>query len=183
MKSSWAKETGVVYLLYFLTAVSGQALISMGFALLGKVANSVSVSLYIVLGILLYRLFQPMASILSLVAALFNFAGSAVTLMALFCDWKGSLSPLLFFGMYCLLIGVLILRSSFLPHALGFLNAAAGIGWFIFLAPLHIHFLSVLIEIFGFIAEAALMVWLLVKGVKEQKWLEATAQKAAAKSA
>jgi len=27
-----------------------------------------------------------------------------------------------------------------------------------------------LIEIFGFTAEAALMVWLLVKGVEEQKW-------------
>lgn len=182
MKSSWARVTGVVYLLYFLTAVSGQVLLSRGFSLSGKATNFVSVSLYIVLGILLYRLFQPVASILSLVAALFNFAGSGVTLMALLRDGKAPVSPLLFFGMYCLLIGVLILRSSFLPHTLGFLNAAAGVGWFVFLAPLHLHFLSVLIEILGFIAEAALMVWLLVKRVEEQKWFEA-GQKAAAKSA
>ena len=107
---------------------------------------------------------------LSLVAALFNFAGSAATLMPYFRYSKGRVNPLLFFGMYCLLIGFLILRSSFLPHILGVLNAAAGIGWFISLAPLHIHFLTVFVEIFGFIAEAALMLWLLVKGVEEQRW-------------
>jgi hypothetical protein len=74
--------------------------------------------------------------------------------------------------MYCLLIGVLILRSGFLPRIIGLLNATAGIGWFVFLVPLHTHFLDVSIEVFGFIAEAILMVWLLVRGVEEQKWVE-----------
>ena len=175
VKSSWARATGFVYLLYFLTAVAGQALVSKGFALPGKATDFVSVLLYILLGILLYRLFRPAGRILSLVAALFNFAGSAVTLMAFFRDGKAPVSPLLFFGMYCLLIGVLILRSAFLPRALGLLNAAAGIGWFVFLVPLHTHFLNVSIEVFGFIAEAALMAWLLVRGVEEQKWVEEAA--------
>lgn len=174
-RGSWARATGFVYLLYFLTAVAGQALVSKGFVLPGKATNFVSMSLYIVLGILLYRLFRPVGNILSLVAALFNFAGSAVTLIAFLCDGKAPVNPFLFWGMYCLLIGILILRSAFLPHALGWLNAVAGIGWVVFLAPLHIHFLAVLIETFGFIAEAALMVWLLVKGVEEQKWVEEAA--------
>jgi hypothetical protein len=39
-----------------------------------------------------------------------------------------------------------------------------------FLTCSYSHFLAILIEIFGFTAEAALMVWLLVKGVEEQKW-------------
>jgi hypothetical protein len=172
VKSSWARATGFVYLLYFLTAVAGQALVSKGFALPGKVTNFISVSLYIVLGILLYRLFLRTGRILSLVAALFNFAGSAVTLMAFFGDGTAPVNPLLFFGMYCLLIGVLILRSGFLPRIIGLLNATAGIGWFVFLVPLHTHFLDVSIEVFGFIAEAILMVWLLVRGVEEQKWVE-----------
>jgi hypothetical protein len=175
-KSSWARATGFVYLLYFVTAVAGQALVSKGFVLPGRATNFLSVLLYIVLGILLYRLFQPVSGILSLVAALFNFAGSAMTLVAFFRGGKVPVNPLLFFGMYCLLIGILILRSVFLPHVLGLLNAAAGIGWFVFLVPLHIHLLTVAIEIFGFIAEAALMLWLLVKGVEEQGWVaESTA--------
>lgn len=45
-------------------------------------------------------------------------------------------------------------------------------GWFVFLGPLHSHFLDISIEVFGFIAEAILMVWLLVRGVEEQKWVE-----------
>lgn len=169
-KSPWARATGLVYLLYFVTAVAGQTLVSKGFSISGRATNFVSVSLYVVLGVLLYRLFRPAGNTLSLTAVLFNFAGSAVTLTAILRDGKAPVNPLLFFGMYCLLIGVLILRSTFLPHALGLLNAAAGIGWFVFLAPLHIHLLTVTIEIYGFMAEAALMLWLLVKGVEERKW-------------
>jgi len=176
---SWARATGLVYLLYFLTAVAGQALVSKGFSRTGAVTNFASVALYILLGTLLYRLFRPTNNVLSAIAALFNFAGSAMTLMALFHDGNAPVSPLLFFGMYCLLIGILILRSAFLPHALGWLNAAAGIGWFLFVAPLHIHFLPVVIEILGFIAEAALMLWLVLKGVEEQKWVEQAAARIA----
>jgi len=39
------------------------------------------------------------------------------------------ISPLLFFGPYCLLIGYLIFRSGFLPRMLGVLMASAGLGW------------------------------------------------------
>jgi hypothetical protein len=117
----------------------------------------------------------PAGSVLSLIAVLFNFAGSAMTTITIFRDGDAPVHPLVFFGMYCLLIGILILRSTFLPHALGILTAAAGIGWFVFLAPLHIHFLTVSIEVIGFTAEAALMLWLLLKGVDEQKWFEQTA--------
>lgn len=46
-----------------------------------------------------------------------------------------SRSPLLFFGPYCLLIGYLILRSTFLPRILGVLMALAGFGSLAFLSP------------------------------------------------
>jgi hypothetical protein len=174
-KRSWARATGSVYLMYFLTAVAGEAFTSKGFVLSGRAINLLSVVLYIVLGVLLYRLLRPAGSVISLVAMLFNFAGSAMTTITIFRDGDAPVHPLIFFGMYCLLIGILILRSTFLPHAVGILTAAAGIGWFLFLAPLHIHFLTVSIEVIGFIAEAALMLWLLLKGVNEQRWFEQNA--------
>jgi len=176
VKSSWARTTGIVYLLYFLGAIVGQILVAKGFVLPGKATNVVSILLYSGLGVLLYRLLRPAGSLQSLIAMLFNLAGSAMMLTAIFDGGNAPVSPLVFFGMYCFLIGILILRSTFLPHSLGVLNTAAGIGWFIFLVPLHLHFLTVSIEVFGFLAEAALMSWLLMRGVEEHKWAEQAAR-------
>ena len=47
--------------------------------------------------------------------------------------------------------------------------ALAGSGWLIFLSPLAGH-LSTYLKILGFLAEASLMLWLLIRGVNEQRW-------------
>jgi hypothetical protein len=77
-----------------------------------------------------------------------------------------------FFGFYCLLIGYLIFRSTFLPRILGLLMAFAGLGWLTFLSPPLANHLSPYILVLGFVAELALMLWLLVMGVDVQRWKE-----------
>jgi Domain of unknown function (DUF4386) len=77
-----------------------------------------------------------------------------------------------FFGVYCLLIGYLIFRSAFLPRILGVLMAFAGLGWLTFLSPPLANYLSPYILVLGFLAELALMLWLLVMGVNVQRWKE-----------
>lgn len=42
---------------------------------------------------------------------------------------------LVFFGVWCILIGYLIFRSIFMPRILGILLAISGLGWAMFLAP------------------------------------------------
>jgi hypothetical protein len=49
--------------------------------------------------------------------------------------------------------------------------ALAGLGWLIFLSPLANH-LSTYLKVLGFLAEASLMLWLLVMGVNDQRWKE-----------
>jgi hypothetical protein len=75
-----------------------------------------------------------------------------------------------FFGPYCLLIGYLVFRSTFLPRFLGVPMALAGVGWLVFLLPAGEHYLSLYIEILGILAEASLMLWLIVMGVNVQRW-------------
>jgi len=85
------------------------------------------------------------------------------------------LVALVFFAMYDLLIGYLVLRSTFLPRFLGALMVFAGLGWLTFLyEPLADH-LSPYIQVLGIIAEVLLMLWLLVMGVNAERWREQAA--------
>jgi hypothetical protein len=69
---------------------------------------------------------------------------------------------LAFFGLYCVLIGYLIYRSTFLPRTQQFyaLSGACARGRSV---PLHSH---------TGCGELALVLWLLAMGVNLQKWKE-----------
>jgi hypothetical protein len=79
------------------------------------------------------------------------------------------IDSLVFFGPYCLLIGYMIFRSTFLPRILGVLMMLAGVGWLIFLSPLASHLIPYL-KVLGFVAELSLCLWLLVKGLNIERW-------------
>jgi hypothetical protein len=103
-------------------------------------------------------------------------SGRAVGMLFLKLTHQVGNVALVFFGVYCLLIGCLILRSTFLPRFLGVLMALAGLGWLIFLYPPLAERLFVYIAVVGVIAEAVLMLWLLVIGVNTDRWREQSAK-------
>jgi len=101
----------------------------------------------------------------------------ALTLMFLKLLGQANNIGLVFFGFYCLLIGYLIFRSTFLPRILGAAMTLAGLGWLTgsfasFLSPPFAIHLFPYIMLPGMLGEGALTVWLLVKGVNEQRWNE-----------
>ena len=79
---------------------------------------------------------------------------------------------LVFFGFYCLLIGFLIFRSTFLPRILGVLMAIAGLCWLTSLSPPLANYLSPYTMALGILCEGSLCLWLLVMGVKAERWRE-----------
>jgi hypothetical protein len=166
-----ARFTGVVYLFYFLTAVSAQFLHGHKPAIFSDAFNIIGFACYLAVTVLFYYLFKPVNRIISLVAALFSLAGCVIGILGLFDLSLWSLSPIIFFAPFCLLIGYLIMKSTFLPRMLGVLMFIAGLGWLVSLSPLGNH-LTLYIEILGFLAEASLMLWLIVKGVNVQRWEE-----------
>jgi hypothetical protein len=82
---------------------------------------------------------------------------------------------LVFFGGFQLALGYLIFRSTFLPRVIGVLVALAGVGWLTFLSPPLANQLLTPLEVVGIVAEASLMLWLLVMGVNAQRWSEQAA--------
>ena len=159
-----ARATGVVYLLYFLTAVSDQTFVGRDRVLVFDAVNLLAYAFYITVTLRFYYMFGPVNRRLSLLAALLGLVGCANDVLGLFNVAPYEVSSLVFFGPYCILIGYLIFRSTFLPRILGVLMTSAGVGWLIFLSPLADQ-LSMYLKVLGFLAEASLMLWLIVKGV------------------
>lgn len=151
-----ARIAGVFYLLTFVSGIA--ALVVRG--RVGVSGGLVAAACYVVVTLLFYVLFKPVSRTLSLLAAAISLAGIVVGPLRL-----TPISPLVFFGCYCLLIGWLIFTSTFLPRFLGVLMAIAGLGWLTFLSPALARALSPWVYGPGLLGEGALTVWLLVKGV------------------
>lgn len=82
-----------------------------------------------------------------------------------------------FFGFQCLLIGYLIVRSTFLPRLLGALLAIGGLSYVIsafatFLSPAFGANLFPYIVPAALVGEGSLCLWLIVKGVNLPRWEE-----------
>ncbi|HEX9038315.1 MAG TPA: DUF4386 domain-containing protein [Ktedonobacterales bacterium] len=221
-----ARMTGVVYLLFFVTAIVGEVFLqqagvsgihaasgdaatiarsltahSVAFRL-GFAFGLVSVALYVAVTALFYRLFAPVSRSAVLMAAFFSLTGMAVQAVAsvfqiaplviqagspylsvfsapqtqalelLFLNLNAQALGvgLVFDGLFLLLIGYLIFRSTFLPRMLGAPLALAGLGWLTYLWPPLAASLAPYIQVLGFAAEVALMLWLLIMGVNAQRW-------------
>jgi hypothetical protein len=161
---SRARITGAVYLLYFLTAGFDEAFVGRGRPFMFDAFDIIAHALYMAVTVRFYYMFRRVNWSLSLLAAIFSLMGCANDVLGLLNLAPYKISSLAFFGPYCLLIGYLIFESSFLPRILGVLMALAGIGWLILLSPLAGQ-LTLYLTILGFLAEASLMLWLIVKGV------------------
>lgn len=83
---------------------------------------------------------------------------------------------LVFFGFWCVLIGYLIVRSTFMPRIIGVLLALDGLGWVTYLYPPLATAIYPVIAVAAAFGEFPLLLWLLVVGVNEQRWKEQARQ-------
>lgn len=107
----------------------------------------------------------------------------SLALLAMRLHGDGYAISLEFFGFACLALGYLIFRSGYLPKAIGVLLAVAGA---CYLVNSFAHFLfpaagaalfNAGILVPCFVAELALALWLVVKGVDVAKWEARAAMK------
>ena len=118
------------------------------------------------MALLLWHLLLPVNRWISAVAAIFSLAGCWLPL-----SWykPAHISNFLFFGVYCLLIGYLIMWSRFFPKTVGVFMACAGVGWLITTWPSLAHAISPFPAIVGFVGEGTLMGYLIIRGLDESQ--------------
>jgi Domain of unknown function (DUF4386) len=84
---------------------------------------------------------------------------------------------LVFFGFHCMIVGYLLFRSTFFPRILGVALAIGGLGYLanIFAtaipAPVEAHLFPYIMLPAG-VAEIALTLWLIIRGVNGVRWKE-----------
>ena len=161
-----ARIAGALFLLGLISAVFGEFFVRR----LEIAGDLIAVSSMIAVTLLFHRIFKAVNRGLSLLAASINLVG--LTLGALRWNPRGVDLPVVFDGFYCLLIGYLISRATFLPRILGGLIASGGFGWLTFLSPPLARYLSPYNLALGILGQGSLMLWLLMMGVDEQRWKE-----------
>jgi hypothetical protein len=162
-----ARMAGALNLFSLLTAGLTETFIR---GRLNFVGGYIAISSMAVVTLLLYGIFKPVNRGLSLLAASFAFVG--LTFEALRWQPQGVNIAIVVHGFYCLLIGYLVFRSTFLPRILGSLMAFAGLGWLTYLSLPLVNHLSPYNLASAILAELSLMLWLLVLGVNVQRWRE-----------
>ena len=100
---------------------------------------------------------------------------SLVLLQVKLYGFGTNISLIFFSGIYLILIGILVFRSRFLPALLGVLLAIAGACYLVgticgFLDPVLSRALGVFIYLPGGVAELAIALWLIAKGVNPKIW-------------
>jgi hypothetical protein len=162
----FARIAGAFYLLVFVFGIAG--LNTTGHTRLA--ANLLAAAVYYVVTVMLYQLYRPVSPTGSGVTALFSFAALTIGVLSDFGVVRFPLDTLVLFGVYCIGLGWLTLRSTFLPRAVGVLLIVAGLGWLTFVHPPLAKRLGAFAMAPGMVGEGALTLWLLARGVDPERW-------------
>ena len=162
----FARIAGVFYLLVFVFGTA--ALNTSGDTRLA--ANLLAAAVYYVVTVMLYQLYTPVSRTGSLVAALFSFAALTIGVLSDFGVVRFPINNLVLFGAYCIGLGWLTLKATFLPRAIGVLLIVAGLGWLTYVHPSLSKRLGALAMAPGMVGEGVLTIWLLAAGVDPERW-------------
>ena len=162
----FARIAGVFYLLVFVFGIT--ALRTSGDTRFA--ANLLAAAVYYVVTLMLYHLYKPVSRTGSLVTALFSFVALTIGVLSDFGVVWFPLNTLVLFGAYCIGLGWLTLKATFLPRAIGVLLIVAGIGWLTYVHPPLAKRIGALAMAPGMVGEGALTLWLLAFGVDPERW-------------
>lgn len=164
-----ARITGVLYALNFVLGITAMVWTRQGNAAAGDwmtVAGSVE---YAVVVVLLGRLFEDKGLAFSWAVAAVGLVGCATGLAGALHLFGSTASALTVFGVYCLGLGALVLRSALVPRLIGGLLMIGGIGWLTYADVSLARSLQPYNMACGIIAELIFTLWLIAAGVRDDR--------------
>jgi hypothetical protein len=120
-----------------------------------------------VVTLLLYGIFKVVSQRIAFLSATLGFVGLVFEILR--SQPQGVNVAVVLNGVYCILLGFLILRSAIMPRVLGVLMALAGLSWLTFLWPDLLGYLSPYNLASGVLCEVSMFIWLLFMGVNVLK--------------
>ncbi len=163
-----ACDVAVAAIFYVLFKPVSRTLSLLGFAL--------RIVLVAILGVAMLARYAPLLFLKDAASTAFGTDQmQALGLLSIKLFEQGFNIALVFFGVHCLVIGWLIVRSSFLPRILGVLLVIAGLCYLISTFVNLVFPVVALpfdIQLLSYVAEMVLCLWLIVMGVNAERWRE-----------
>jgi hypothetical protein len=157
--SRFRTKVSVIFLLIVLAAAFAEMFVGGKLTVTGGV---VAVSGMVAVTLLFHDTLSPLNRRLSFLAVSFNLAGLAFEVLRL--QPRGANIAVVFNGFFCVLIGCLVFRSSFLPRVLGALMVLGGLGWLTLLPLSLASSLSPYNLAIGLLGEGSVCLWVLLTG-------------------
>jgi hypothetical protein len=162
----FARIAGIFYLLNFVLGIT-----AMVWTRQGHVAASDQMQIaggleYALVVVLLGRLFEDASVALSWAVAVVGLAGCATGVAAALHVFGSTASALAVFGIYCLGLGALVLRSALVPRLIGGLLLLGGVGWLTYADLSLARSLQPYNMACGILAELIFTLWLIAFGIR-----------------
>jgi hypothetical protein len=164
-----ARLTGLLYLLNVAIGMTAVYLAGHRRAALSAQVNVLGGLEYAVVVLLLGKLFEPAGRAASWGVAAIGLVGCALTPLTFFHLAPVPVNPLAVFGLYCLGLGTLVVRSGRVPRVIGLLLMLGGLSWLTFASPSLAHRLVPWTTAAGAIPEIILTLWLILFGVRSAR--------------
>jgi hypothetical protein len=147
------RGVGAVYFIYFLLAVPSVPFKS-------RALELASMAVYVLLTVVFFGLLYRVNLPVSVITTGCSLVGQALALA------NHPAAGLVLDGLFLIGLGYLLFRSRQVPRPLAMVVALAGAAWLTFAVPSVAERTATAVEVLGFLAELALMLWLVIVGLR-----------------
>jgi hypothetical protein len=163
-----ARLTGILYAINFAIGITAMVWARQGHAAAADRMNLAGALEYALVLVLIGRLFAGTLPLFSWAVAAIGLAGCAVGVAGAIHLFGSTATALVVFGVYCIGLGALVIRSGLIPRFIGALLMLGGLGWLTFAGHALARALMPYNMAAGIVGELLFTLWLIAAGFRSR---------------